>query len=205
MLLSSMSRWLTDLLHSLFDFQLNLPEGVSVDVVVSSIVDTGHLFVQQPTHPSFPSLERLNQFMNSCYLQDGIVPQLPRPIEGTYVHSASVHFLEKVFAKVYFSYRTIGLVTFNILLDRIRIYQTTLFWCEINKHFSQSFHQTIGLVSWLYLPDRLFILPEMSGGLVTFRISVVIIFANLQPSIYSWDFWLSISCFIMLTHEEILA
>lgn len=63
-------------------FQLNLPEGVSVDVVVSSIVDAGHIFMQQPTHPSFPSLERLNQFMNSCYTQDGIVPQLPRPLEG---------------------------------------------------------------------------------------------------------------------------
>ncbi|KAK3084005.1 hypothetical protein FSP39_006649 [Pinctada imbricata] len=61
--------------------QLNLPEGVSVDVVVSSIVDTGHLFLQQPTHPSFPSLERLNQFMNVCYHQNGVVPQLPRPIE----------------------------------------------------------------------------------------------------------------------------
>ncbi|XP_048751874.2 A-kinase anchor protein 1, mitochondrial-like isoform X2 [Ostrea edulis] len=61
--------------------QLNLPEGVSVDVVVSSIVDAGHIFIQQPTHPSFPSLERLNQFMIACYMQDGLVPQLPRPLE----------------------------------------------------------------------------------------------------------------------------
>ncbi|KAJ8312953.1 hypothetical protein KUTeg_010326 [Tegillarca granosa] len=63
------------------DMQLNLPEGVSVDVVVSSIVDAGHIFVQQHTHPSFPSLERLNQFMMACYSTDGVVPQLPRPIE----------------------------------------------------------------------------------------------------------------------------
>lgn len=61
--------------------QLQLPEGVSVDVVVSSIVDAGHIFMQQPTHPSFPSLERLNQYMNACYTQDGVVPQLPRPLE----------------------------------------------------------------------------------------------------------------------------
>lgn len=61
--------------------QLSLPEGVSVDVVVSSIVDAGHIFIQQPTHPSFPSLERLNQFMIACYMQDGLVPQLPRPLE----------------------------------------------------------------------------------------------------------------------------
>ncbi|XP_076107073.1 uncharacterized protein LOC143075524 isoform X1 [Mytilus galloprovincialis] len=70
--------------------QLNLPEGVSVDVVVSSIVDAGHIFMQQPTHPSFPSLERLNQFMNSCYTQDGIVPQLPRPLEVGVICAAPI-------------------------------------------------------------------------------------------------------------------
>ncbi|XP_021371300.1 KH domain-containing protein akap-1-like isoform X2 [Mizuhopecten yessoensis] len=68
--------------------QLNLPEGVSIDVVVSSIVDAGHVFVQQHTHPSFPSLERLNQFMIACYTQDSIVPQLPRPLEVGVVCSA---------------------------------------------------------------------------------------------------------------------
>ncbi|XP_067685856.1 A-kinase anchor protein 1, mitochondrial-like [Haliotis asinina] len=61
--------------------QLNLPEGVSVDIVVSNIVDAGHIFVQQPTHPTFPSLERLNHFMMACYTQDQMVPPLPRPIE----------------------------------------------------------------------------------------------------------------------------
>lgn len=61
--------------------QLNLPEGVSVEVVVSAIVNAGHIFVQQPTHPSFPSLERLQQYMNSCY-SDQNVPTLPRPVEG---------------------------------------------------------------------------------------------------------------------------
>lgn len=61
--------------------QLSLPEGVSVDVVVSSIVEAGRIFVQQPTHPSFPSLERLNSCMNQCYIQEGNVPDIPRPIE----------------------------------------------------------------------------------------------------------------------------
>ncbi|XP_013383304.1 A-kinase anchor protein 1, mitochondrial isoform X2 [Lingula anatina] len=61
--------------------QLTLPEGVMVDVIVSSIVNASHIFVQQPTHPTYPSLERLNQFMIMCYQHDGIVPQLPRPIE----------------------------------------------------------------------------------------------------------------------------
>ena len=62
--------------------QLSLPEGVSVDVVVSSIVDAGRIFVQQPTHPSFPSLERLNSYMLTCYIQEGAVPDIPRPIES---------------------------------------------------------------------------------------------------------------------------
>ncbi|CAH1800363.1 unnamed protein product [Owenia fusiformis] len=61
--------------------QLGLPEGVTVDTVVSNIVQAGHVFLQQPTHPTFPSLERLNHCMIACYTQDGIVPQLPRPIE----------------------------------------------------------------------------------------------------------------------------
>ncbi|KAL3856694.1 hypothetical protein ACJMK2_011419 [Sinanodonta woodiana] len=61
--------------------QLTLPEGVSLDIVVSSIVDAGHIFIQQPTHPTFPSLDRLNQFMLACYSQPGAVPDLPQPIE----------------------------------------------------------------------------------------------------------------------------
>jgi A-kinase anchor protein 1 len=61
--------------------QLSLPEGVSVDVIVSSVVDANHVFVQQPTHPSYTSLEKLNYCMNLCYTGDNIVPQLPRPIE----------------------------------------------------------------------------------------------------------------------------
>ena len=53
-----------------------------MDVIVSSVVDVSHVFVQQPTHPTFTCLEQLNYCMNTCYGQDGIVPQLPRPIEG---------------------------------------------------------------------------------------------------------------------------
>lgn len=71
----------TSFIHLL---QLSLPEGVSVDVVVSSIVDAGRIFVQQPTHPTFPSLERLNSYMLSCYIQEGNVPDIPRPIESRY-------------------------------------------------------------------------------------------------------------------------
>ncbi len=71
-----------DMLACILILQLSLPEGVSVDVIVSSVVDANHVFVQQPTHPTFSSLERLSYCMNLCYShQDSIVPQLPRPID----------------------------------------------------------------------------------------------------------------------------
>ena len=62
--------------------QLSLPEGVTIDVIVSSVVTPNHIFVQQPTHSMYALLERQNQCMLLCYSQDGIVPQLPRPLEG---------------------------------------------------------------------------------------------------------------------------
>lgn len=61
--------------------QLNLPqEGVSVNILVASIIDAGHLFLQLPTHPTYVALNRLNKFMNRCYSQPGMVPHLPRPL-----------------------------------------------------------------------------------------------------------------------------
>lgn len=68
--------------------QLSLPEGVFIDVIVSSVVAPNHVFVQQPTHPSFPMLEKQNMFMNLCYSQDGIIPQLPRPVESGVICAA---------------------------------------------------------------------------------------------------------------------
>lgn len=61
--------------------QLSLPESVTIDVIVSSVVTPNHIFVQQPTHAMYPLLDRQNQCMLLCYNQDGIVPQLPRPLE----------------------------------------------------------------------------------------------------------------------------
>ncbi|GFO01165.1 A kinase anchor protein 1, mitochondrial [Plakobranchus ocellatus] len=61
--------------------QLSLPEGVSVEVYVSAIVDAGHVFVQQPTHRSFMSLEKLTYHLNAVYDQDPNVPAVPTPVE----------------------------------------------------------------------------------------------------------------------------
>lgn len=61
--------------------QLSLPEGVSVEVYVSAIVDAGHVFLQQPTHRSFMSLEKLTYHLNNVYGQDPNVPSVPTPVE----------------------------------------------------------------------------------------------------------------------------
>ena len=62
-------------------FHLQLVEGVNNDVILSSLVSTSHFFLQQPTHPTFPALNRLNTFMNMCY-NEPTAPLLPMPTEG---------------------------------------------------------------------------------------------------------------------------
>uniref|UniRef100_A0A915KY15 Tudor domain-containing protein n=1 Tax=Romanomermis culicivorax TaxID=13658 RepID=A0A915KY15_ROMCU len=70
--------------------KLSLPESVKCEVVVSSLVDTGHFFLQQPTHPSFTSLARLDQYMLAVYSQPVGIPCLPRPVEEGVVCAAPV-------------------------------------------------------------------------------------------------------------------
>ncbi|CAI9613266.1 unnamed protein product, partial [Staurois parvus] len=59
---------------------LTLPNNVSVEVVVVNVVNAGHIFVQQRTHPTFHALCGLDQHMSLCYSQPG-VPTLPTPAE----------------------------------------------------------------------------------------------------------------------------
>ncbi|VDD93533.1 unnamed protein product [Enterobius vermicularis] len=61
--------------------QLSLPEGVRCEVLVSACVDAGHFFIQQPTHPAFASLHRLDYYMLAIYTQTNGIPDLPRPCE----------------------------------------------------------------------------------------------------------------------------
>ena len=73
-----------DLSHPVLSSQLmelKLSPGIFNDVVISSIVDATHFFVQQPAHPTFPSLESLNQLMLACYQDGANVPGVPTPIE----------------------------------------------------------------------------------------------------------------------------
>ncbi|KAM4797194.1 A-kinase anchor protein 1, mitochondrial [Rhinophrynus dorsalis] len=68
-------------LHSLpMTSWLMLPDGVTVEVIVVNVVNAGHMFVQQHTHPTFHALRSLDQQMCICYTQPGI-PTLPTPVE----------------------------------------------------------------------------------------------------------------------------
>lgn len=58
---------------------LSLAEGIMHDVFVSSVVGGGHIFIQQPAHPTFSALERLDSCMNNTYSQFSC-PDLPRPV-----------------------------------------------------------------------------------------------------------------------------
>lgn len=62
---------------------LKLIDGINNDTILSCMVSPRHLFLQQPTHPTFPSLNVLTAYMNACYNDDtnGTPPPLlPTPI-----------------------------------------------------------------------------------------------------------------------------
>jgi len=58
---------------------LSLAEGIMHDVFVSSVVSGGHIFIQQPAHPTFSALERLDSCMYNTYSQLNC-PDLGRPV-----------------------------------------------------------------------------------------------------------------------------
>ncbi|XP_043574178.1 A kinase (PRKA) anchor protein 1b [Chiloscyllium plagiosum] len=59
---------------------LMLPDGVTVEVLVVNIVNAGHMFVQQHTHPTCHVLRSMDQQMFMLYSQPGI-PTLSPPLE----------------------------------------------------------------------------------------------------------------------------
>ncbi|XP_018561971.1 A-kinase anchor protein 1, mitochondrial [Anoplophora glabripennis] len=66
---------------------LKLIEGINNDTILSCLVAPNHLFLQQPTHPSFPSLNLLSGCMNVCYTEANS-PLLPNPIPENTVCAA---------------------------------------------------------------------------------------------------------------------
>uniref|UniRef100_H3BBA0 A-kinase anchoring protein 1 n=1 Tax=Latimeria chalumnae TaxID=7897 RepID=H3BBA0_LATCH len=59
---------------------LMLPDGITVEVIIVNVVNAGHMFVQQHTHPTYHALRSLDQQMYLCYSSPGI-PTLPSPVE----------------------------------------------------------------------------------------------------------------------------
>ncbi|XP_075158582.1 A-kinase anchor protein spoonbill [Haematobia irritans] len=51
----------------MLNLQLNLIEGINNDVVVSAVISGAHIFVQQPLHPSHPSLAILQKCLYESY------------------------------------------------------------------------------------------------------------------------------------------
>lgn len=61
--------------------QLKLIEGINNDVSISSVISGGHLFLQQPLHPSYPKLASLQHRMNNWYSRTN-APELPEVIDN---------------------------------------------------------------------------------------------------------------------------
>ncbi|XP_072944430.1 A-kinase anchor protein 1, mitochondrial-like isoform X2 [Epargyreus clarus] len=59
---------------------IQLVESVNNDTIMTCLVSAGHFFLQQPLHPTFPSLHALHRLMAATY-QNPDVPSLPRPVK----------------------------------------------------------------------------------------------------------------------------
>ncbi|XP_064090851.1 KH domain-containing protein akap-1-like [Macrobrachium nipponense] len=60
--------------------QIELAMGVVVEVRVSAVASGNEIWVQQPLHPSFSALQRLQACMNLNYGDGSTTPQIPGPI-----------------------------------------------------------------------------------------------------------------------------
>lgn len=70
---------------------LILPFNVSCEAFISSLIDAGHFFLQQPTHPTFTSLPTLDKYMNIIYSQQTGIPELPKPLTSGFLCAAPAH------------------------------------------------------------------------------------------------------------------
>ncbi|CAK8676497.1 uncharacterized protein LOC143445105 [Clavelina lepadiformis] len=60
--------------------QLRLPDGITVEVIVSAIAAVDCVFLQQYTHPTFHCLDSLERAMALCYAEPS-TPGLPNPVQ----------------------------------------------------------------------------------------------------------------------------
>lgn len=61
--------------------QLTLHPEIMNDVIICCTMSPGHFFVQQPTHPTHPNLQKLDYMMKLNYLQPN-VPGVPSAVPG---------------------------------------------------------------------------------------------------------------------------
>lgn len=69
--------------------QLHLTEEPN-SILISSVVSGGHVFIQQPLHPTYQGLNVQDNLMTQIYQQADMTPQLPRPIENGVICAAPV-------------------------------------------------------------------------------------------------------------------
>jgi A-kinase anchor protein 1 len=55
--------------------------------MISAVVAPNHVFLQQITHPTYPSLARLDHCMAQCY-NEFVTPELPRPVQANMICAA---------------------------------------------------------------------------------------------------------------------
>lgn len=71
--------------------QLTLIEGINNDVTISSIISGGHIFVQQPVHPTHPGLSILQRCMNNNYTKCEALPLTDEQIVRDVICAAQVN------------------------------------------------------------------------------------------------------------------
>ncbi|XP_071946466.1 A-kinase anchor protein 1, mitochondrial-like isoform X2 [Antedon mediterranea] len=70
---------------------LQLCDEIVNDVLISNVISACHVFVQQPLHPSFRALPRLQSCMSSCYAQLHNTPPLPEPVDVGMICAAPIN------------------------------------------------------------------------------------------------------------------
>ncbi|KAI2804869.1 RNA binding [Blomia tropicalis] len=62
--------------------QLHLLPDIVTEVILSCTINAGHFFLQQPTHPSYTTLNQLDAVMRAHYSQDTEAPPMPQVYSG---------------------------------------------------------------------------------------------------------------------------
>uniref|UniRef100_A0AC35TQU5 Tudor domain-containing protein n=1 Tax=Rhabditophanes sp. KR3021 TaxID=114890 RepID=A0AC35TQU5_9BILA len=70
---------------------LVLPFNIRCEIFITSIIDLGHVFVNQNSHPSFTSLPLLDNYMRTLYSKSTGIPEVPKPMAPGILCAAPSH------------------------------------------------------------------------------------------------------------------